>query len=110
MTLAERFEALEKKYGEEFNWYVTEGEYRNKLSAELKKELSEDDEILKGEVTALARSEAMDDVLFEIKGERTFYRIYHLTWTTKNGSWKLWYKELETMDEVLKHIEEEYIL
>lgn len=110
MNIAEGFEALEKKYGEDFNWSLTEGEYQDKLTAELKKELREDDEIFMGEVRAIARSEAMDDVLFEIKGERTFYRIYHLTWTTKNGSWKLWYKELDTMDDVLGHIVEEYIL
>jgi hypothetical protein len=62
-------------------WIVAPADMRSPLEAELRAEVA-DGHLLSGEtVTAIARCQACDDVVFSVEGDHpVWFAIVHLTW------------------------------
>lgn len=108
MTIDELFDSLSEKYGEEFDWSMISSERaRDSFVRELKGELGENDELFRGKVSAFARCEANDDVLFltEREGSEAKWRVYHLTWSARNAAGHPRYEELADTEAVGRYIE-----
>ena len=90
------------KYGEDFNWGIVPEE--NKFVVELK---SETDISRYNKVIAIARSYSCDEVLFFF--DDGIYRIYHLTYSTRNANGYPRYIEFSEGHKVIEYIEKKYI-
>lgn len=110
MTMEEVFYDLNQKYGEEFNWRMLPHTDMCFVE-ELKKELGQEYSMFDKRVYALARSDSNDDVLFLLCGDSggDVYRIYHLTYSSKNKEGYPRYREFASTQAVKKYIEERFI-
>lgn len=84
MSMEVIMELCEKKYGDDFNWFMLSEDKRETVFVpELKLELGEDDPFLDGRVYAVYKCEANDDILFRSvrKDGTELWRIYHLTYS-----------------------------
>ncbi|MFD0694964.1 hypothetical protein ACFQZT_12730 [Paenibacillus sp. GCM10027628] len=69
-------------------WRLVHEDEKAGLVKELRKELN-DDHVLKNVfVRAIARSDASDDVLFELEGDEYTFAQVHLTWSGKQEQLK----------------------
>lgn len=106
MTVEEVLCELEQKYGEDFTWGLI-SPTDPYFVEELKKEVGAQNSLFHQEVLAVARSYASDDILFLIRSldNQEVYRIYHLTYSSRNAEGYPRYKEFESLDDVVKFIE-----
>lgn len=99
---------LEKKYGEDFSWYMLEkyNKQKNAIENRLGKELVPEHDLyqIKDNLFAIAQNERNDDILFS-DGSR-FY-VIHLTWSEGNKEYPQ-YIVVEP-SELLKYLEDDYL-
>ena len=84
MSMEEIMERCEEKFGEDFNWFMlSEDKRETHFVPELKLELGEDDPFFDGQVYAIYKCDANDDMLFRsVRRDGTeLWRIYHLTYS-----------------------------
>lgn len=99
------FDVLNKKYGEDFNWFQPDN--LHVFENELEIELNVSHKLFGMKVKAVARCASNDDVLFSSFGK---YYIVHLTWKKGveiEGFPK--YREFENVHDALSYIENDYI-
>lgn len=111
MTAEKIFLDLYDKYGEEFNWGMIPFNKTGYFVNELKNELGQENIIFSNRIYAVARSYSDDDVLYLFGGDGRgdVYRIYHLTYSSKNTDSYPQYKEFSDIQEVKKYIEEQFV-
>lgn len=97
---------LSARYGEDFPWFLVSDATAKRLWDELKRELGAEF-LLLGDVQAVAKSGAADDVLFTLKplGASTIYRIYHLTYSSGTS----YFEEFLTKEAVSHRIEQDFV-
>lgn len=108
MTIEEVFRGLSDRYGEEFNWSMIPSDMaRERFVRELKRELGEENELFRNGISAVAKSDACDDVLFWIGDDAAgAWRVYHLTYSSVNAAGYPRYEELADFEAVRRYIEE----
>lgn len=96
------FNELERKYGEDFCWLRADGE-NSSFAAEAYREMTKEHPLYGMKLTALAKSEANDDVLFYT--EYGQFAVIHLTYNENNSSEFPGYKILDTHQELGEYLE-----
>lgn len=102
LIIANCFKELESKYGEDFCWMKVNAE-KNSFISEAYREIAQDHPLYGMELTALAKSEANDDVLFYT--EHGQFVVIHLTYSESNTSGFPRYKILDTHQELKEYLE-----
>jgi len=102
MEIIDEINKLCDKYGEDFNWSIVPMDNNFVRELQIETDLSQ-----YSEVTAIARSESSDDVLFLF--DNSIYRIYHLTYSKCNAKGFPKYKEFFDTKEVVAYIDKQYI-
>ncbi|MBQ8966341.1 hypothetical protein [Ruminococcus sp.] len=98
MTAKKMISALAEKYGDEFIWSpLADGSF-------FERQLVKESDIEPERITALAKCEANDDVLYHIGGEELPWRIYHLTYYCRAK-----YKGFSSAEEACDYIEKCFI-
>ncbi len=110
MTAKEAFGNLSDKYGEDFNWGML-SPTDTYFVEELKKEIGADNILFEYNVKAVARSYSSDEALYLLKGinDKDVYRIYHLTYSSRNMKGFPKYEEFFDIDNVSEYIEKKYV-
>lgn len=93
------FDLFEEKYRDDFNWMCISSD---SFVEELRQKL--EDKRSLNPITAIAKCELNDDVLFQMDG---IYRIYHLTYVRKADSLRC--LEFKNLSEAMDYIEKDYV-
>ena len=102
--LDELLNKLIEKYGDDFNWGITNDDY---FLDELNKELSVDHPLYHKADKTVARCYSNDDVLFML--DDLSYAINHLTYSKTNINGYPRYRCFPNAASVIEYIEKEYI-
>lgn len=104
MIIENCFEELERKYGDDFCWFIVDTE-KNSYVSEAYREIAQYHPLYGIKLTVLAKSEANDDVLFYM--EHGQFAVIHLTYSQNQTSGFPRYKILDTYDEVKAYLEQD---
>lgn len=89
-------------------WVILEGQTALGLNNELRLEMVQDHPLYSKPLSALARSEACDDVLYQDQASLQYYLV-HLTWAKQDSGKYPRYKLFNAFEDFIKYAEENFL-
>lgn len=100
------FDALVKKYGEDFNWSLIACTNKYFIE-EAKREIKKGHHLYGETMYSTAKSDSNDDIMYAISGER--YAIIHLTYSKNIKDGYPHFILFKNLQEALSYIEKKYL-